>query len=96
MTRLVPTPNIQTNLRSTRDRHSSMDSLLIPSAILIKIGPKDRGAFPRLESHSLFRSLPTLDKLAPLLTLRRLNTREIGSTTDAFGRDVDHESAHSP
>lgn len=96
MTRLIPTPDVQADLCSARDWHAGMDCLLVPPAILIKIGPKDCCALPGLECHAWLRTFPTLNKLAPVLTLRRLNARKIGSATGAFGRDVDHESAHSP
>lgn len=68
MARLIPAPNIQANLRPARDRHASMDGLLIPSAVRIKVGPEHRGAFPRLERHAFLRALTALDKLAPMFT----------------------------
>lgn len=85
MARLVPAPNIQANLRPARDRHASMDRLLIPSAVRIKVGPEDRGTFPRLERHAFLGRLPTLDELAPVLTWRRLDAREIRAAAGAFG-----------
>ena len=85
MAGLVPTPNIQANLRPARDRHASMDRLFIPSAVRVKVSPEDRCAFPRLERHAFLGILPTLDELAPIFTSRRLDAREIGSAAGAFG-----------
>lgn len=85
MARLVPAPNVQANLRPARDRHASMDRLLIPPAVRIKVSPEDCGAFLRLECDAFFGSLPTLNKFAPLFTWGRLDAREIGSATGAFG-----------
>lgn len=102
--RLIPTPNIQTNLRPLRNGIRRMPRLGIPRPISPQILPKDRIPLNRLERNS-FLLLPTsvftltlilitLQKPTPSLPHRPSQTRKIRTPTFTVRSQIHHKRAY--
>lgn len=108
--RLVPTPNIQPNLRPRRDRVRGMPGLRVPGPIGTQILPEDRITLDRFEgdpfpgracmsirpsSRPGVIPILTLQKPTPLLPRRHPQTREIGTSALAVRPQIHHEGAEA-
>ena len=100
---LIPTPNVQPNLRPLCNRERSVPSLWIPCSIRPKVLPKHRIALDRLECDPHVIPLPipvlvpllTLQKLTPLLPNRHPQSREIRPPTFAVRINIHHKRAEA-
>lgn len=108
--RLVPTPNIQPNLRPRRDWVRSMPGLRVPRPIRTQILPKDRITLDRLEGDPFSRRtrlsltpdpnpepclILALQKPTPLLPRRHPQTRKIGAPARTVRPQINHEGAET-
>ena len=98
MAGLIPTPDIEPNLRPIRHRHASMNRFFVTPPISIKIAPEHRRSLSRLERHAFHFTFPdtTLNELAPSVVSRHVQPREIGATTRTIRGEVHHKRAHPP
>lgn len=96
---LIPTPNVQPNLRPLCHRERSVPSLRVPCSIRPKVLPKHRITLDRLECDPhvipLLIPLLTLQKLTPLLPSRHPQPREIRPPTFTVRVDIHHKRAEA-
>jgi hypothetical protein len=100
---LQPTPNIQTNLTSTRNRQTRMPALRIPAPILPQVLPIHSIPCNRFENNAFFQPLifvsciltSALDELAPFVPHRPWQARKMRTATCAVRGKIHHETTHS-
>ena len=96
---LPPTPNIQTDLNTSRNRQTSMNSLPHSPPLLIKIQPKDSSALPRPKRNPLPLSIfITLNKRTPLpaLPLQHRKLRPTPLAPLRLTSQVNHKTRSAP
>lgn len=97
MTRLIPAPDIKSDLRATHDRHTSMNCLLVSPPLPVKITPKHRRPRFRFESHTTLLRLAALDEPTPPFVLEHRYPREVRPAPNTICcAQVDHERADAP
>lgn len=103
MTPLIPAPNIEPNLDTTRDGHSRMQSFPPAPPMPIEILPKHcrsrlgQKRDPSVDLDAINLDLvvaPTaINEFTPPLIPRPLQQREIGAATSTVGVEIHHERA---
>lgn len=98
--RLIPTPNIQTNLRPRRNRECSVPSLGVSLTIRPQVLPEDSIPLDRFEGDPLLGSvclftLLALQKPTPLRARRHLQAREVCPAACAVCIQIHHECAET-